>query len=67
MPIAVSGIFGAMSVIVVNSWMNTPGGFTETNGQITSVNTWHVFFSRSSVYEMRMLEGDEHAAPHGNP
>jgi Cytochrome bd terminal oxidase subunit I len=26
-PIAVSGIFGAMSVIPVNSWMNTPGGF----------------------------------------
>jgi hypothetical protein len=28
-PIAVSGIFGAMSVIAVNAWMNTPGGFTE--------------------------------------
>ena len=27
-PIAVSGIFGAMSVIAVNSWMNQPGGFT---------------------------------------
>lgn len=51
-PIAVSGIFGAMSVIAVNSWMNTPGGFTEKNGQITSVNMWQVFFSRSSVYEM---------------
>src|SRR3984893_6984035 len=25
-PIAVSGIFGAMSVIAVNSWMNQPGG-----------------------------------------
>jgi cytochrome d ubiquinol oxidase subunit I len=25
-PIAVSGIFGAMSVIAVNSWMNTPTG-----------------------------------------
>jgi cytochrome d ubiquinol oxidase subunit I len=28
MPIALSGIFGAMSVIAVNSWMNQPGGFT---------------------------------------
>jgi cytochrome d ubiquinol oxidase subunit I len=28
-PIAVSGILGAMSVIAVNSWMNQPGGFTE--------------------------------------
>ena len=27
-PIAVSGIMGAMSVVAVNSWMNQPGGFT---------------------------------------
>src|SRR5580704_11944977 len=51
-PIAVSGIFGAMSVIAVNSWMNTPGGFTERNGRITSVDVWQVFFSRSASYEM---------------
>jgi cytochrome d ubiquinol oxidase subunit I len=51
-PIAVSGIFGAMSVIAVNAWMNTPGGFTEKNGQITSVDVWQVFFSRAAVYEM---------------
>src|SRR6516225_2628484 len=52
MPIAVSGILGAMSVIAVNSWMNTPGGFTQQNGRITSVNVWQVFFSRSAIYEM---------------
>jgi cytochrome d ubiquinol oxidase subunit I len=51
-PIALSGIFGAMSVIAVNSWMNTPGGFTERNGRITSVDVWQVFFSRSAIYEM---------------
>jgi cytochrome bd ubiquinol oxidase subunit I len=51
-PIAVSGIFGAMSVIAVNSWMNTPGGFTSAGGRITSVNVWAVFFARASVYEM---------------
>src|SRR5690349_7799285 len=28
-PIALSGIFGAMSVIAVNAWMNLPGGFTD--------------------------------------
>ena len=28
-PVAVSGILGAMSVIAVNAWMNTPGGFTQ--------------------------------------
>ena len=37
-PIAVSGIFGAMSVIAVNSWMNQPGGFTASGGRITSVD-----------------------------
>jgi len=51
-PIAVSGIFGAISVIAVNAWMNTPGGFTEKNGRITSVDVWQVFFPRSAIYEM---------------
>jgi cytochrome d ubiquinol oxidase subunit I len=52
MPIALSGIFGAMSVIAVNSWMNQPGGFTETNGRITSVSPWQVFFNHAAIYEM---------------
>jgi len=51
-PIAVSGIFGAMSVIAVNSWMNQPGGFTERNGTITSVNAWQVYFNHAAIYEM---------------
>jgi cytochrome bd ubiquinol oxidase subunit I len=51
-PIAVSGIFGAMSVIAVNSWMNQPGGFTERNGRIISVNLWQVFFNHAALYEM---------------
>ena len=51
-PIAVSGIFGAIAVIAVNAWMNTPGGFTEVDGRITSVDVWQVFFSRSAIYEM---------------
>src|SRR6201991_5054076 len=37
-PIALSGIFGAISVIAVNSWMNQPGGFTMQNGEITSIS-----------------------------
>jgi cytochrome d ubiquinol oxidase subunit I len=52
MPIAVSGIFGAMSVIAVNSWMNQPGGFTERNGRIVSVNIWQVYFNHAAIYEM---------------
>jgi cytochrome d ubiquinol oxidase subunit I len=51
-PIAVSGILGAMAVIAVNSWMNTPGGFTQRNGVITSVDVRQVFFSRAAIYEM---------------
>ena len=51
-PIAVSGIFGAMSVIAVNSWMNQPGGFTERNGRITSVDAWQVYFNHAASYEM---------------
>jgi cytochrome d ubiquinol oxidase subunit I len=51
-PIAVSGILGAMAVIAVNAWMNTPGGFTQRNGRIASVDVWQVFFSRSASYEM---------------
>jgi cytochrome d ubiquinol oxidase subunit I len=52
MPIALSGIFGAMSVIAVNAWMNQPGGFTVTHGQITSVHPWQVFFNHAAAYEM---------------
>ena len=51
-PIAVAGIFGAMSVIAVNSWMNQPGGFTERDGRITYVNTWQVYFNHAAIYEM---------------
>src|ERR1700752_4142513 len=51
-PIAVSGILGGMSVLAVNSWMKTPGGFRERDGRIPSVDVWQVFFSRSAIYEM---------------
>jgi cytochrome d ubiquinol oxidase subunit I len=51
-PIALSGIFGAMSVIAVNAWMNQPGGFTVSHGQITSVHPWQVFFNHAATYEM---------------
>ncbi len=51
-PIAVSGILGAMSVIAVNAWMNQPGGFTVRHGRVVSVDPWQVYFNRASVYEM---------------
>jgi cytochrome d ubiquinol oxidase subunit I len=51
-PIAMSGIGGAMSVIAVNSWMNQPGGFTAKGGRIVSVDTLQVFFNHAAPYEM---------------
>ncbi len=51
-PIALSGILGAMSVVAVNSWMNQPGGFTTSHGRITSVNAWQVYFNRAASYQM---------------
>src|ERR1700683_3170236 len=50
-PIALSGIFGAMSVVAVNSWMNEPSGFTVRAGRIVSVDAWKVYFNRADVYE----------------
>jgi cytochrome d ubiquinol oxidase subunit I len=51
-PIAVSGIGGAMSVIAVNSWMNQPGGFTTAGGRVVRVDAWQVFFNHAAPYEM---------------
>ncbi|HTU78985.1 MAG TPA: cytochrome ubiquinol oxidase subunit I [Solirubrobacteraceae bacterium] len=51
-PVALSGILGAISVMAANSWMNTPGGFTMRAGRIVAVEPLAVFFSRSAVYEM---------------
>lgn len=50
-PMAVSGIFGAISVIAANSWMNQPGGFTLRNGRVVAVDPWKVFFNRAAAYE----------------
>ena len=51
-PVAVSGIFGAISVMAANSWMNQPGGFTLRDGHVIAVEPWAVFFNRAAIYEM---------------
>ncbi len=51
-PIAVSGVFGALSVIAANSWMNQPGGFTLKAGRVVAVDPLKVFFNRAAGYEM---------------
>jgi cytochrome d ubiquinol oxidase subunit I len=50
-PIAVSGIFGAIAVMAANSWMNQPAGFTLRNGHVVAVDPWKVFFNRATAYE----------------
>ena len=35
-PIVITGIGGAFSVVAVNSWMNQPQGFSPTTGKVTS-------------------------------
>jgi cytochrome d ubiquinol oxidase subunit I len=51
-PIAASGIFGALSVMAANSWMNQPGGFTLNAGHVVAVDPLKVFFNRAAAYEM---------------
>jgi len=51
-PVAVSGIFGALSVMAANSWMNQPGGFTLRAGRIVAVEPWAVLFNHAALYEM---------------
>jgi cytochrome d ubiquinol oxidase subunit I len=51
-PVAVSGIGGAISVMAANSWMNQPGGFTLRAGGVVAVEPWDVFFNRAAAYEM---------------
>jgi cytochrome bd ubiquinol oxidase subunit I len=51
-PIAISGIGGAFSVVSANAWMNTPAGFTlGPNGQIASVRPLEVIFNTSTFHE----------------
>ncbi|HUE28188.1 MAG TPA: cytochrome ubiquinol oxidase subunit I [Solirubrobacteraceae bacterium] len=51
-PVALSGIFGAISVMAANSWMNQPGGFTLRAGRVVAVEPIAVFFNRAAIYEM---------------
>jgi cytochrome d ubiquinol oxidase subunit I len=51
-PVALSGIGGATSVVAVNAWMNQPGGFQLVNGRIEQIEPWQVFFNGASAYEI---------------
>ncbi len=51
-PIAISGIGGAFSVIAANAWMNTPAGFTlGPDGRVQDVHVADVIFNTSVFHE----------------
>jgi cytochrome bd ubiquinol oxidase subunit I len=51
-PIAISGIGGAFSVISANAWMNTPAGFDiGPDGRATHVHPVDVIFNTSTFHE----------------
>jgi cytochrome bd ubiquinol oxidase subunit I len=52
-PVVISGIGGAYSVVAVNSWMNQPGGFTlGADGSVTSVDLSKVIFNDAVPYQV---------------
>jgi cytochrome d ubiquinol oxidase subunit I len=45
-PIPLAGIFGSISVVAANAWMNSPSGFTQNSaGEVTAVDPWEVIFN----------------------
>ncbi len=51
-PIVISGVGGAFSVIAANSWMNQPAGFTlDAAGKVTDVKPFDVLFNNAAGYE----------------
>jgi cytochrome d ubiquinol oxidase subunit I len=39
-PIAVAGVASAFFVVSANAWLNTPAGFEQAGGRVTSVRPW---------------------------
>ena len=51
-PVVITGLGGAFSVVAVNSWMNQPQGFSPTTGDVTSVDPLEVIFNPAVPYEV---------------
>ncbi len=51
-PIAITGLGGAFSVVAVNAWMNQPQGYTLSGGEVTNVEPLKVIFNRAVPYEV---------------
>jgi cytochrome d ubiquinol oxidase subunit I len=51
-PIVLAGIFGAVSVVAANAWMNSPSGFTlNSSGDVVSVDPVEVIFNDAMPLE----------------
>jgi cytochrome d ubiquinol oxidase subunit I len=51
-PVVITGLGGAFSVVAVNSWMNQPQGYSPTSGTVTSVQPSKVIFNPAVPYEV---------------
>src|SRR5947207_2180009 len=51
-PVVISGLGGAFSVVAVNSWMTQPQGFSPASGTVTSIDPWKVIFNPAVSYEV---------------
>jgi cytochrome d ubiquinol oxidase subunit I len=52
-PMAVTGIGGAFSVVAANAWMNQPQGFTlDAAGKVVDTDPWQVLFNPATGYEV---------------
>jgi cytochrome d ubiquinol oxidase subunit I len=51
-PVVITGLGGAFSVVAVNSWMNQPQGFSPTSGDVESVEPLKVIFNPAVPYEV---------------
>jgi cytochrome bd ubiquinol oxidase subunit I len=51
-PIVITGLGGALSVVAANSWMNQPTGFTLTHGKVTGVDPLAAIFNNATPYEV---------------
>jgi cytochrome bd ubiquinol oxidase subunit I len=51
-PVVLAGLGGALSVVAVNSWMNTPDGFkVASDGSLTDVNPLDALINKAVAYE----------------
>jgi cytochrome bd ubiquinol oxidase subunit I len=51
-PIVLAGIFGSISVVSANAWMNAPAGFVlDSNGQVVKVMPVQVIFNASMPWQ----------------